>query len=74
MSKHAVSLNLTEREKNTLEQWLRAGTVEQLPVERARMLLTAEQALTNPVFAAKAGDVIGLCPNPPRMENGDRAS
>ena len=46
MSKHAASLNLTQQEKNTLEEWLRAGTAEQRIVERARIILMADQGLT----------------------------
>lgn len=53
MSKHAASLNLTEQEKNTLEQWLRAGTTEQRSVERARIILMADQGLTTEQIAAE---------------------
>jgi len=51
MSKHAASLNLTQQEKNTLEQWMHAGTTEQRTVERARIILMADQGLTTEQIA-----------------------
>jgi transposase len=51
MVKHAASLNLTLQEKNRLEQWIHAGTTEQRLVERARIILMADQGLTTEQIA-----------------------
>ena len=45
MSRQAAAVKLTEPERNVLKQWLRAGTVEQRKVERARIILLAGQGL-----------------------------
>ena len=51
MSKHAVSLNLTEAEKGTMAQWLRAETTERRMAERARIILLADEGLTTAQIA-----------------------
>jgi transposase len=53
MSRHAASLNLTEQEKHMLDQWLRAGTTEQRLVDRAHIILMADEGLTTQQIAAK---------------------
>jgi len=43
MSRQAAAIQLSEQEQKTLQQWLRAGTAEQRMVERARIILLAQQ-------------------------------
>lgn len=51
MSRQAASLNLTDAEKGSLGQWLRAGTTERRIADRARIVLLADQGLTTTQIA-----------------------
>jgi len=51
MIRPAASLNLAAVEKNTLEQWMRAGTTERRMGERAPILLLANPGLTTQQIA-----------------------
>lgn len=53
MSRQAAAVNLTEQEQNTLQQWVRAGTTERRMVERARIILLAQQGRTTVQIAGE---------------------
>jgi len=55
MSRPAAAVDLTEQQRKTLKQWLRAGTAEQRKVERARIILLADQGLSTTQIAQELG-------------------
>ena len=55
MSRQAAAVQLTEQERNVLKQWLRAGTAEQRKVERARIILLADQGRSTTKIAQELG-------------------
>ena len=47
MGQHAVNIRLTDDERGTLKQWTRRGKSEQRFVERAKIILLADEGRTN---------------------------
>jgi len=47
MRRQTGVIRLTEEERNTLLQWIRPGTTEDRAVERARVILMADEGCTN---------------------------
>src|SRR5579875_330677 len=55
MSRRAIPIKLSDEERHTLERWVRSPSQEHRLVQRARIVLLADQGLSNQAIAQQIG-------------------